>query len=125
MYCIFGLPIYEITTTAEILDSMVALDILVDTHSFLPVTEYTFLVDRGYDVKNIYNQVHVLYNDECIIPLNKHNAKNSKLLPQENPVCETWLAIHGNSKYFKNCYSLCTECERYNFQFKNTGQEGM
>ena len=89
VYCIFGLPIYEITTTAEILDSMVALDILVDTHSFLHVTEYTFLADRGYDVKNIYNQVHVLYNDECIIPLNKHNAKNSKLLPQENPVCET------------------------------------
>lgn len=181
--CISGLPIYEITTTAEVADSTVAPDILADTHAFLPVTECTFLADKGYDAKSIYNQVRELYDGECIIPLNKRNTKNPKLLPQGNPVCEAGLAmwkdgkfsdrgrtrqkfccplkssqnmdcpchhknfyngkkhrgctkyvtipdeddlrlsIDRNSKYFKNSYSLRTECERYNSRFKNTGQE--
>lgn len=181
--CISGLPIYETTTTADTHDSVVALDILADTHSFLPVTECTFLADKGYDAKNIYNQVHTLYHGECIIPLNKRNTKDPKLLPQGNPVCEAGLAMwkdgrfsdrgrtrqkfccplrsskteecpcrHKNfyngkkhrgctkyitipddlrlsidrdSRYFKSCYSLRTECERYNSRFKNTGQERM
>lgn len=179
--CISGLPIYEITTTAEVADSTVALDILADTHRFLSVTECTFLADKGYDVKNIYNQVKQLYNGECIIPLNKRNTKNTQLLPAGTPVCETGLSMNRDgkshdrnrtrqkfccpyklagicpinhpkfnngkkhrgctkhitlpddlrlsvdrdSKYFKNTYSLRTECERYNSRFKSTGQERM
>ncbi|WP_324293336.1 transposase [Lacrimispora defluvii] len=97
--CISGLPIYEFTTTADIHDSLVALDVLADTHSFLPVTECTFLADKGYDVKNIYNQVHTLYHGECIIPLNKRNTKNPKLLPQGNPLCEAGLAMWKDGKF--------------------------
>ena len=74
--CISGLPIYELTTTANVHDSTVALDILADTHTFLPITECTFLADKGYDVKNIYHQVQELYQGECIIPLNKRSTKN-------------------------------------------------
>lgn len=165
------------------LDSTVALNILADTHRFLSVTECTFLADKGYDAKNIYHQVKRLYEGECIIPLNKRNTKNSKLLSQGNPVCEAglvmWkdstfsdrgrtrqkfccllksftdtdcpchhknfyngkkhygcprymtipddlvLLLDRNSKYFKNAYSLRTECERYHSRFKNTGQERM
>ena len=84
--CISGLPIYELTTTANVHESTVALDILADTHTFLPITECTFLADKGYDVKNIYNQVQELYQGECIIPLNKRSTKNPKLLPQGNPI---------------------------------------
>lgn len=171
------------TTTADAADSSVALDILDHTHAFLPVTECTFIADKGYDVKNIYNQVKNLYDGECIIPLNKRNTKNSKLLPQGNPVCDAGLAmwkdgkfsdrgrtrqkfccplksstdadcpchhknfyngkkhrgctkyitipddlrlsINRDSRYFKDNYSLRTECERYNSRFKNTGQERM
>lgn len=91
--CISGLPIYEMTTTAEVHDATVALDILAATHSFQPITDCTFLADKGYDVKNIYNQVKDLYNGECIIPLNKRNSKNPKLLPQGNPICEAGLAM--------------------------------
>lgn len=76
--CISGLPINELTTTAEAADSCVALDILADTHSFLSAKECTFLADKGYDVKHIYNQVKSLYGGECIIPLNKRNTKKSK-----------------------------------------------
>lgn len=75
------------------------MDILADTHAFLPITECTFLADKGYDVKNIYNQVHVLYKGECIIPLNKRNTKNPKLLPQGNPVCEAGLAMWKDGKF--------------------------
>lgn len=97
--CISGLPVYEITTTADVHDSSVALDILADTHTFLPITECTFLADKGYDVKNIYNQVHTLYQGECIIPLNVRNTKNPKLLPQGNPVCEAGLAMWKDGKF--------------------------
>ena len=62
--CISGLPIYKMTTIAEVSDSTVALDILADTHGFLSVAECTFLADKGYDVKNIYNQVKQLYKGE-------------------------------------------------------------
>lgn len=179
--CISGLPIYELTTTADTADSSVALEILSGTHKFLPVTECTFLADKGYDVKNIYNKVKELYNGECIIPLNKRNTKDTKLLPVGVPVCEAgfamnrdgrcydqnrikqkyccpfklsgtcpighekfhngkkhrgctkWVTIPNdlrllldrNGRYFKSCYSLRTECERYNSRFKNTGQERM
>lgn len=97
--CISGLPIYEMTTTAEVADSTVALDILAGTHAFLPVTECTFLADKGYDVKKIYNQVKELYDGECIIPINKRNTKNPKLLPQGNPICEAGLAMWKDGKF--------------------------
>ncbi len=98
--CISGLPIYELTTTAETADSTVALDILADTHKFLPITECTFLADKGYDVKNIYNQVSQLYDGECFIPLNKRNTKDTKLLSTGVPVCEAGLAMNRDGK----CY---------------------
>jgi len=47
--CITGLPIYEMTTTAEVADSSVALDILKETHSFMSIKECTFIGDKGYD----------------------------------------------------------------------------
>jgi len=107
---ISGLPIYEITTTAEVADSTVALDMLANTHSFLPVTECTFLADKGYDVKNIYNQVRQLYDGECIIPLNKRNTKNPKLLPQGNPVCEAGLAMWKDGRFSDNGRTLQKFC---------------
>lgn len=97
--CISGLPIYELTTTAETADSSVALNILADTHPFLSVKECTFLADKGYDVKHIYNQVKALYNGECIIPLNKRNTKNPKLLPQGNLICDAGLAMWKDGKF--------------------------
>ncbi len=87
------------TTTAEVHDATVALDILADTHSFQPITDCIFLADKGYDVKNIYNQVKELYNGECIIPLNKRNTKNPKLLPQGHPICEAGLAMWKDGKF--------------------------
>lgn len=97
--CISGLPIHGKTTTADVPDSTIALDLLADTHSFLPINECTFLADKGHDTKEIDRQVKGLYKGECIIPLNKRNNKNPKLLPQGNPVCEAGLAMWKAGKF--------------------------
>ena len=100
--CISGLPISELTTTANIHDSSVALDILADTHSFFSLSECTFIADKGYDVKNIYNRVSELYQGECIIPINKRNTKTPKLLSQGNPICQAGLAMWKDGKFSDN-----------------------
>lgn len=100
--CISGLPVYEMITTANGSDATVALDILAAAHSFLPITECTFLADKGYDAKAIDNQGKELYDGECIIPLNKRNTKNPNLLAQGNPVCAVGLAMWKDGKFSDN-----------------------
>jgi IS5 family transposase len=97
--CITGLPIYELTTTANVADSTVALDILSQTNSFLSVQECTFLADKGYDVKAIYNAVRDTYQGECVIPLNVRRTKDSKKLPVGNPICQAGLAMQRDGKF--------------------------
>lgn len=97
--CISGLPIAELTTVANVADSTVALRILTDTHSFLPIDECAFLADKGYDTKEIHNQIARLYSGECFIPLNKRNSKQLKTLPRGNPICEAGLAMHRDGKF--------------------------
>ena len=116
--CISGLPIHELTTTAEVADSTVALDILASTDSFLSVKDCTFLADKGYDVKEIYNKVASLYHGECIIPLNKRNTKNTKLLPIGNPLCEAGLAMNCDGK----CHDNNRTKQKFCCPFKLSGQ---
>jgi hypothetical protein len=97
--CITGLPIYEVTTTAEVADSTVALDILAKTNEFLSIRECCFIGDKGYDVKDIYNTVKDVYEGECFIPINPRGTKNPKLLPIGNPICDAGLAMHRDGKF--------------------------
>jgi hypothetical protein len=56
--CISRLPIYELTTTAEAANSTMALRVLVETHSFLPVTECMWV--RNLDsVKKLNTLAHI------------------------------------------------------------------
>ena len=55
--CISGLPIYELTTPGNIADSSVAAEILAAADQTISLKECTFLADKGYDVKSIYNTV--------------------------------------------------------------------
>lgn len=96
--CITGLPIHELTTTANVADSTVALDILSQTNSFLSVRECTFLADKGYDVKSIYNAVHDIYQGDCVIPLNVRGTKDVAKLPVGNLVCDAGLAMNRDGK---------------------------
>lgn len=99
--CITGLPIYELTTTADISDSTVALDILENTNEFISVKECTFIADKGYDVKSIYNTVKDVYSGDCVIPLNKRNSKKTMLV-NEHPICDAGLMMHKDGKFSDN-----------------------
>lgn len=126
--CITGLPIFELATTADVSDSTVALDILSQTNTFLPVNECTFIADKAYDVKAIYNTVKDVYEGDCVIPLNKRNTKNPKKLSSGHPICEAGLAMNKDGKCrsegrirqkyccpFRNSKSGCCPCNHKNW----------
>lgn len=126
--CITGLPIFELATTADVSDSTVALDILSQTNTFLPVNECTFIADKAYDVKAIYNTVKDVYEGDCVIPLNKRNPKNPKKLSSGHPICEAGLAMNKDGKCrsegrirqkyccpFRNSKSGCCPCNHKNW----------
>ena len=96
--CISGLPLYELTTPANIADSTVVESILKSASHILPLKDCTFLADKAYDVKSIYELVRSVYNGEAVIPLNKRNTKDPRLLPSGNPVCEAGLAMNKDGK---------------------------
>ena len=112
--CITGLPIFEMTTTADVSDSAVTLDILGQTNDFISINECTFLADKGCDVKAIYNAVKNVYHGECIIPLNKRNTKNPKKLSRGHPICEAGLAMLKDGK----SYDSNRTCQKYCCPFK-------
>lgn len=114
--CITGLPIYELTTSADVADCSVALDILDRTNRFLPIRECCLIADKGYDAKDIYNSVKTLYNGECVIPLNQRNTKNPKLLPMGHPVCDAGLAMNKDGKD----YSQNRTRQKFCCPFKNS-----
>ncbi len=67
--------------------------ILSQTNHFISIDKCTFLADKGYDVKAVYNTVKQLYHGECVIALNKRNTKNPKKLSSGHPICEAGLAM--------------------------------
>ena len=99
--CISGLPLYELTTPANIMDSTVAVDILAAANQILPLQGCSFLADKGYDAKIIYNTVKSVYAGEAFIPLKKRNSK-SKALPAGNLICDAGLAMHKDGKTTDN-----------------------
>ena len=100
--CISGLPLYELTTPGNVADSSVAAEILAAANRTIPLKECTFLADKGYDVKSIYNTVKTVYDGEAFIPLNPRGTKDLKALPAGNPVCEAGLAMHKDGKATDN-----------------------
>ena len=96
--CISGLPLYELTTTANVADSSVALDILEKANQVIPIDECTFIADKGYDAKAIYNTVRDVYHGDVFIPLNQRNTKDPARLPVGNLLCDAGLAMHKDGK---------------------------
>lgn len=122
--CITGLPIFELTTTADVHDCSVALNILSQTNNFLPINDCTFIADKAYDVKEIYNTVKAVYNGDCAFPLNKRNTKNPEKFPSGHPLCEAGFAMNkdGNGrtrqKYccpFKQSENFVCPCNHMNW----------
>ena len=100
--CISGLPIYELTTPGNVADSSVAAEILAEADRVISLKECTFLADKGYDVKSIYNTVKTVYEGEAFIPLNPRGTKASEAISVGNPICEAGLAMHKDGKTTDN-----------------------
>jgi len=100
--CISGLPLYELTTPANTADSAVVREILAAANDIVPLRECTFLADKGYDVKDVYDLVKNVYEGEAFIPLNQRNTKDPKKLPVGNPICDAGLAMHKDGKTTDN-----------------------
>ena len=100
--CISGLPLYELTTPGNVADPSVAAEILAEADRVISLKECTFLADKGYDVKSIYNTVKTIYEGEAFIPPNPRGTKASKTLPAGNPVCAAGLAMHKDGKTTDN-----------------------
>lgn len=98
--CISGLPIFELTTTADVADCSVALDILAKTNDFISIRNCSFLADKGYDSKDIYNKVSELYDGDCFIPLNSRNSKSHSSLPSGRLICDAGLPMFKDGKTF-------------------------
>ena len=101
-----------------------ALNILSQTNSFLPINDCTFIADKAYDVKEIYNTVKAVYNGDCAFPLNKRNTKNPEKFPSGHPLCEAGFAMNkdGNGrtrqKYccpFKQSENFVCPCNHMNW----------
>jgi len=108
--CITGLPIFELTTTADVGDSTVALDILNRTNAFLPIDECSFIADKGYDSNKIYDAIRDVYHGDCFIPINPRNTKNLKKLPVGNPICEAGLAMHRDGRFTEKGFTRQKFC---------------
>lgn len=134
--CITGLSTFELTTTADVADCGIALEVLSQTNEFLFVKECSFIADKAFDVKAIYNTVRKTYFGECFIPLNKRNSKDPKKLSSGHPICNAGLAMHKDGKFSnhgrtrqKYCCPLksskCAECpcnhKNWNNGKKNSG----
>ena len=74
------------------------------------MSECSFLADKAYDVKAIYNTVHDTYNGDCFIALNKRNTKSPKKLPSGNIICEAGLAMHKDGKFSDSCRTRQKYC---------------
>ena len=127
--CISGLPLYGLTTPANIMDSTVAVDILAAANLIcdagLAMHKDGKTTDNGRTRRKFCCPFRQSKRGVC--PCNHKNWNNGK----KNRGCVKYriipsdyrLSIDRSCLYFKRTYALRTECERYNSRFKASGQE--
>lgn len=101
---ISGLPIAEITTTADVSESSMIIDFLKDTNQWFSLNETYFIADKAYDTKDIHNFIRYNLDGHAFIPLNPRNSKKKKMLNNSNVICEAGLAMHKDGKQYFDSY---------------------
>ena len=86
----------------DVSDGSVTLEILGKTNSFLSLSECSFLADKAYDIKAVYNTVYEKYNSDCFITLNKRNTKKPNLASNGNIICEAGLEMYKDGRFSDN-----------------------
>ena len=99
-----GLPIAELTTTADVSELTITVDFLKDTHQWFSLKEAYFIADKGFDSKKIHNFVRYDLNGHAFIPLNARNTKDKKFLNNQNIICEAGLAMHKDGRQYFESY---------------------
>lgn len=79
-------------------DSAVTERILAEANRIIPVSGYTFIADKAYDVIAIYNYVRNVYQGDVVISLTSRNSKAPKKLPSCHPICLAGLAMRKNGR---------------------------
>jgi len=101
---ISGLPVAEMTTTADVPELSITVDFLKETNRWFSLKETYFIADKGFDTKAIHNFVRYELDGHAFIPLNPRNSKEKKMLAGENIICEAGLAMHKDGKQYFDSY---------------------
>lgn len=94
----FELPRAKTGRTGFPKEAMLCAAIVMKCEGFGYIDECTFIGDKAYDEKHVYNTVKDLYRGDAVIPLNKRNTKDPARFPSGHPLCEAGLAMHKDCK---------------------------
>ena len=97
---ISGLPIDEMTTTAEKADISMQIPFLTKTKEWFNLDGTYFIADKGFDSKENHNFVKNELHGLAFIARNKRGTKEPKTLPSGNPICEAGLAMHKDGRQY-------------------------
>lgn len=97
---ISGLPIDEITTTAEKADISMQIPFLTQTNQWFDLNGTYFIADKGFDSKANHNFIKNYLHGLAFIARNKRGTKKPNTLPTGNPICEAGLAMHKDGRQY-------------------------
>lgn len=97
---ISGLPIDEMTTTAEKADISMQIPFLTETSKWFSLHGTYFIADKGFDSRNNHNFIKNELHGLAFIARNKRGTKEPETLPTGNPICEAGLAMHKDGKQY-------------------------
>lgn len=119
---ISGLPISELTTTADIADISMAISILKETNSWFPLRNTYFIADKGFDSSANYDYVKNVLHGLAFIARNKRSSKpNRKALKSGNLICKAGLAMYKDGRqYLKNSIK-----QKFCCPFKNSKDDSL
>lgn len=97
---ISGLPIDEMTTTAEKADISMQIPFLTKTKEWFNLDGTYFIADKGFDSKDNHNFIKNELHGLAFIARNKRGTKEPETLPAGNPICEAGLAMHKDGRQY-------------------------
>lgn len=97
---ISGLPIDEMTTTAEKADISIQIPFLAKTDKWFNLDGTYFIADKGFDSRDNHNFIKDELHGLAFIARNKRSTKEPKTLPAGNLICEAGLAMHKDGRQY-------------------------
>jgi len=99
--CISGLPLASLTTSADVADCSVAMELVKKTNGVIPLYGGALLGDKGYDAKYIYDSLVQDFALTPYIPLNKRNTKKTTFF-DGRLICKAGMPMNKAGKSHDN-----------------------